>query len=166
MTMDREPSSDNASDEITATPAEVVGKTATVSAESPFAIHEAMARLEPQRQRALKAIAAGQSQRQAAKLSGLGHQAIRTLRDNYLPAIRQGMAALEWKPGTEEVKEAAQRWAGQAGAAHALATELVLQRLQRDGATMSAKELAETTTTLTALTRSCAELLRITGGLG
>lgn len=76
------------------------------------------------------------------------------------------MAALEWKPDTEELKEAAQRWAGQAGAAHALATELVLQRLQRDGATMSAKELAETTTTLTALTRSCAELLRITGGLG
>lgn len=32
------------------------------------------------------------------------------------------MAALEWKPGTEEVKEAAQRWAGQADAAHALAT--------------------------------------------
>jgi len=31
---------------------------------------------------------------------------------------------------------------------------------------MTSKELAETTTTLTALTRTCSELLRVTGGLG
>ena len=104
--------------------------------------------------------------RDTCRVSGLGMAAVKTLRDRFLPAIRQGQAALEWKPGSDSVKEAASNWAAQSGAAHAQLTALVLQRVQRDGATLTTKELAELTTTLTALTRSCAELLRITGGLG
>ncbi len=163
MTSDR--SEGKASHDAEFTPAEVVLKSSTQPASSPFAMHDALARLDPQRQTALKALAAGQSQREACRLSGLGMVAVKTLKERYLEAIRQGQAALQWKPGSDEVKAAAQRWASQAGAAQALATELVLERLTKQGQTMSTKELAEITTTLTALTRSCAELLRITGGL-
>lgn len=164
MTKNR--SGNDASHDVNVDPVEVLSKTSTQPASSPFAMADALQRLDPARQTALKALAAGSSQKDAIQLSGLGAVAVRTLRDQYLPAIRQGQIALQWKPGTTDVKEAAQRWAGQAGAAHAMATELFLQRLQRDGATMTTKELAETTTTLTALTRSCAELLtrQVRGG--
>lgn len=47
-------------------------------------------------------------------MSGLGRAAIKTLKEKYLPEIRQANAALEWLPGTDDVKEAASRWASQA----------------------------------------------------
>jgi len=73
------------------TPAEVVSKTTTQSAASPFTVQETLSRLDPARTTALKALAAGQTNARAGELSGLGPAAIRTLREKYLPAIRQQM---------------------------------------------------------------------------
>ena len=166
MAMASKPSKGKGSDDVTVEPAEIARKTAIAPVESPFEMQEALVRLDPARQAALKALAAGSTMRETCRVSGLGMAAVKTLRDRFLPAIRQGQAALEWKPGSDTVKDAAANWAAQSGAAHAQLTALVLDRVQRDGATLTTKELAELTTTLTALTRSCAELLRITGGLG
>ncbi len=148
------------------TPAEMTRAEAMQPALSPFEMAEALRQLDPARQAALKALAAGQSMARAGQLSGLGTAAVRTVRDRFLPAIKQGQAALEWQPGSESLKEAAATWAAQSGAAHSQLTALVLERVQRDGPQLTTKELAELTSTLTALTRSCADLLRITGGLG
>ena len=95
------------------TSAEVVSKTTTQPAASPFTVQETLSRLDPARTSALKALAAGQTSARAGELSGLGPAAIKTLKEKYLPAIRQASAALEWLPGTDDVKEAASRWASQ-----------------------------------------------------
>lgn len=99
-------------------------------------------------------------------MSGLSRPIVSYLRDKYLHSILVHQESGKFEPGSAESREAAVKWADVSGHAHSKLTELVLEKISQKGSSLTPKEIAELTSSLTALTRSCLDLLDKTGGLG